>query len=69
MLIKYSAKDLKDIKITPDIENLIEKKITQRLKKYSHNNQEQNVTVRVSEKKPRIRVDLELVYLNYNLHA
>ena len=69
MIIKYSVKDLKDIKITPDIEKLIEKKLTQRLKKYSHNNQEQSVTVRVSDKKPRIRVDLELVYLNYNVHA
>ena len=69
MIIKYIAKDLKDIRITPDIERLIEKKLTQRLKKYSHNNQEQNVTVRVSEKKPRIRVNLETVYLSYRINA
>ena len=69
MNIKYIAKDLRDIKITPDIERLIEKKLAQRLKKYSHNNQEQNITVRVSEKKPRIRVDLEMMYLNYHLQA
>ena len=69
MIVKYIVKDLKDTRITPDIERLIEKKLTQRLKKYSHNNQEQNVTVRVSEKKPCIRVDLEMVYLNYHVQA
>jgi putative sigma-54 modulation protein len=69
MKIKYISKDLRDMKITPDIESLIEKKITQGLKKYAHNNQEQLVTVRVSEKKPRIRVDLEMMYLSYKLLA
>lgn len=69
MQVKYIARDLRDIKITPDIESSVEKKLTQRLKKYSQNNQEQNITVRVSEKKPRIRIDIEMMYLNYRLHA
>ena len=66
MQIKYIAKDLKDIKITADIERQIEKKLSQGLKKYAQNNQEQNVTVRLTEKKPRMRMELEMVYLKYN---
>jgi len=69
MQIKYIVKDLKDIKITADIERQIEKKLTQGLRKYSQNNKEQNVTVRITEKKPRIRIELEMIYLNYNFRA
>lgn len=69
MKIKYVAKDLRDIRITPDIETSVEKKLAQRLRKYSHKNQEQSVTIRISEKKPRIRIDLEMMYLSYSLHA
>ena len=69
MNIKYITKDLKDIKITPDIEKLAEKKLTQGLKKYINKNQEQNVTVRISDKKPRIRVDVETMYLNFHIQA
>ena len=69
MNIKYIAKDLRDIRITADIERQIEKKLTQGLRKYAHNNQEQNVTVRMTEKKPRIRIELEMIYLKYNFRA
>jgi len=70
MQIKYITRDLREIKITPDIEASVEKKMARRLKKYSHGNQEeQQVTVSVSELKPRLRVDIELTYLNYRVHA
>jgi putative sigma-54 modulation protein len=69
MKIKYIIKDSKEIRITPDLENLIEKKLTQGLKKYSNKNQEQNVTVRISQKKPHMKLDVETMYLNYHLHA
>jgi putative sigma-54 modulation protein len=69
MQIKYITKDLRELKITPDIEKMNEKKLTQGLRKYANKNQEQSVTVRISDKKPRIRVDVETMYLNYNVHS
>ena len=67
MTIKISSKD---IKITPDIEKSVEKKLTQRLKKYSpRQDGELIVTVRVTERKPNTRVDIDMPYLNYNVHA
>ena len=69
MKIKYITKDLRDIKITPDIENSVEKKLTQRLKKYSHKNQEQEIIIRAANRKQKVRVDVETMYLNYHLHA
>jgi len=60
----------KDLKITPDIEKSIEKKLTQRLKKYGPKQDGALIiTVRASEKKPYTRVDIDMPYLNYNVHA
>jgi len=67
MTINISSKD---IRITPDIEESANKKISQRLRKYS---QKQDgdlvVTVRASEQKPFTRVDVDMPYLNYRVHA
>ncbi|MCL2774039.1 MAG: ribosome-associated translation inhibitor RaiA [Oscillospiraceae bacterium] len=68
MNIKYITKDLKDIRFTPDIEASVEKKITQRLRKYSQI-QDGVISVRISEKKPFARVDIEMPYMNYRIHA
>ena len=60
----------KDVRVTPDIEKSAEKKITQRLKKYSPKQDgEQIVTVRASEQKPFTRVDVDMPYLNFRVHA
>ena len=67
MTIKITSKD---INITPDIEKTAEKKISQRLKKHSQKQGEnQIVVVKASEKKPFVRVDVDMPYLNYNIHA
>jgi len=66
MKIKITSKD---VGVTPDIEKMAEKKITQRLKKHSQKQGDQVVLVKVSEKKPFVRVDVEMPYLNYNIHA
>ena len=67
MTIKISSKD---VKITPDIEQSVEKKITQRLKKYSQKQEtDKFVAVRVSERKPYTRVDVDMPYLNFSIHA
>jgi len=67
MKIKISSKDLK---ITPDIQKSVEKKLTQRLRKYgSKQDGELTVTVRASETKPHTRVDIDMPYLNFNVHA
>ena len=68
MNIKYITKDLKDIKFTPDIENSVGKKITQRLKKYSQL-RDGIITVKITEKKAFARVDIEAPYMNYRIHA
>jgi len=60
----------KDIRITPDIEKSVEKKISQRLRKYSQKQDgDQVINVRASEKKPYTRVDVDMPYLNYRIHA
>ena len=60
----------KDIRVTPDIEKSAEKKITQRLNKYSQKQEgDKVVTVRASEQKPYTRVDVDMPYMNYNIHA
>jgi len=61
----------KDIRITPDIQTSAEKKISQRLRKYNSQRQsgEQVVNVRVSDKKPFTRVDVDMPYLNFHVHA
>ena len=67
MTIKIISKDLK---ITPDIEQSVEKKLTQRLRKYSRRfDGDKPVTVRASEKKPYTRVDVDMPYLNFSIHA
>lgn len=67
MTINISSKD---IKITPDIEKSAEKKVSQRLRKYSQKQDgEQIISVRISEKKPYTRVDVDMPYLNYQIHA
>ncbi|MCL2096812.1 MAG: ribosome-associated translation inhibitor RaiA [Oscillospiraceae bacterium] len=67
MTIKISSKD---IKITPDIEQSVEKKLTQRLRKYSSRQESgKPVNVRVSERKPSTRVDVDMPYLNFYIHA
>ena len=67
MTIKISSKDLK---ITPDIEKTVEKKITQRLRKYIQNQDaDKFISVRVSERKPNTRVDVDMPYLNFSIHA
>ena len=60
----------KDIRITPDIEESVEKKLTQRLRRYGQKQDENKViTVKASEKYPHTRVDVDMPYLNYNVHA
>ena len=60
----------KDIRITPDIEQTVEKKVTQRLRKYSQKQDgDQIITVKASEQKPFTRVDVDMPYLNYQVHA
>ncbi|MCL1792827.1 MAG: ribosome-associated translation inhibitor RaiA [Oscillospiraceae bacterium] len=67
MTVKITSKD---IRITPDIEQTAEKKITQRLKKHSQKQgEDQPVVVKASEKKPFTRVDVDMPYLNYQIHA
>jgi len=67
MTINLSSKD---IRITPDIEESANKKISQRLRKYSPKQDgELVVTVRASEQKPFTRVDVDMPYLNYRVHA
>lgn len=67
MTIKILSKDMR---ITPDIEKSVEKKLTQRLKKYGSKQEgELVITVRASETKPHTRVDVDMPYLNYNVHA
>ena len=81
MNIKYITKDLKDIRLTPDIESTVEKKLTQRFKNYNRGQNGQNnkdnkdgkdgnaVLIRISEKRPYTRIDMEMPYLNYRIHA
>ncbi|MCL1858653.1 MAG: ribosome-associated translation inhibitor RaiA [Oscillospiraceae bacterium] len=60
----------KEIKITSDMEKLVEKKVSQRLRKYSQKQDgEQIISIRASEKKPFTRVDVDMPYLNYQIHA
>jgi len=60
----------KDIKVTPDIEQSVEKKITQRLRKYGAKQiGDRVITVRASERKPFTRVDVDVPYLNFSIHA
>lgn len=66
MTIKISSKD---VKITPDTEKSVEKKM-QKLKKYSQNQEpDKFIAVRVSERKPNTRVDVDMPYLNFSIHA
>jgi len=67
MNIKISSKD---VKITPDIQEGVEKKLNLRLKKYAaRQDGKRSVIVRVSERKPNTRVDVDLPYDNFNIHA
>lgn len=67
MTVKITSKDLR---ITPDIEKTAEKKIFQRLSKHSQKQGDnQVIAVKASEKKPFIRVDVDMPYLNYTIHA
>ena len=67
MTIKISSKDLK---ITPDIEKSVEKKLTQRLKRHGQKQDADKITaVRISERKPNTRVDVDMPYLNFYIHA
>ena len=67
MTIKIISKDLK---VTPDIEQSVEKKITQRLRKYGAKQiGDRVITVRASERKPFTRVDVDVPYLNFAIHA
>ncbi|MCL2813490.1 MAG: ribosome-associated translation inhibitor RaiA [Oscillospiraceae bacterium] len=67
MTVKITSKD---VRITPDIEKTAEKKISQRLKKHTQKQGEnQVIVVKASEKKPFIRVDVDMPYLNYTIHA
>ena len=60
----------KDLKITPDIQESVEKKITQRLRKYGARQiGDRVITVRASERRPFTRVDVDMPYLNYQIHA
>ena len=67
MIVKIMSKDMR---ITPDIEQSVEKKLTQRLKRYSQKQDgEPLVTVKASEKKPFTRVDIDMPYLRFHIHA
>ena len=60
----------KDVKITPDITEQVNKKLSIRLRKYSSNiDAGRPVNVRVSERKPNTRVDVDMPYLNFYIHA
>jgi len=60
----------KDLKVTPDIQASVEKKITQRLRKYGAKQiGERVITVRASERKPFTRVDVDVPYLTFSIHA
>ena len=60
----------KDVKITPDIEQSVEKKLNLRLRKYGAKQiGDRVVTVRASERRPFTRVDIDMPYLNYSIHA
>jgi len=67
MTINISSKE---IKITPDIEKSVEKKVSQRLRKYSQKQDaDQIISIRATEKKPYTRVDVDMPYLNFQIHA
>ena len=67
MTINISSKD---VKITPDIEKSVEKKVSQRLRKYSQKQDDgQVINVRASEQKPFTRVDVDMPYLHFQIHA
>ena len=67
MTIKIQSKDLR---ITPDIEQSVKKKLTQRLRKYSQRiDSDKSIIVRASERKPHTRVDIDMPYLNFSIHA
>jgi len=67
MTVKITSKD---IRITPDIEETARKKILLRLKKHNRKQDpDQLVVVKASEKKPFIRVDVDMPYMNYQIHA
>ena len=60
----------KDLRITPDIQESVEKKITQRLRKYGARQiGDRVITVRASERRPFTRVDVDMPYLNFQIHA
>ena len=60
----------KDLRITPDIQESVEKKIMQRLRKYGAKQiGDRVITVRASERRPFTRVDVDMPYLNYQIHA
>ena len=71
MTVKYATRDLKELRITPDIEAAAEKKMARRLRKYlsGDGGQGQAVTVRVAEEKPRIRVGIDMSYQNSRISA
>ncbi|MCL2159345.1 MAG: ribosome-associated translation inhibitor RaiA [Oscillospiraceae bacterium] len=68
MTIKITSKD---IAISPETQKMAEKKISQRLKKYGQRQgADFAVTIRVSDNKPPYtRVDVDMPYLNYSVHA
>lgn len=67
MTVKISAKDMR---ISPEIEKSIEKKISAHLKKYKqHDADDFILTVKIVEKKPFTRVDIDMPYLHYHIHA
>ena len=67
MTVKIIARDTK---IAPAIEKNIEKKLTTHLKKYKQYQDDAIiVTVKVSESKSFTRVDVDMPYLHYHIHA
>lgn len=66
MTVKFISKTLK---ITDDIQAQAEKKLSLRLKKYGTGDGELEITVKVSEKKPFTRVDVDMTYLHYQIHS
>ena len=69
MNFKYITKDLKETRLTPDIQAAAEKKLTQKFKRYFRSQDNNEVLIRISERKPYTRVDVEMPYLNYLIHA
>ena len=69
MNFKYVTKDLKETKLTPDIQAAVEKKLTQRFKKFVRGNDGDDIIIKISERKALTRVDMEMPYMNYNIHA